>query len=86
MNSREALDILHTVPGIGVLVTDVVMPGDLDGRELCRLARQMRPALRTLLMSGYADTPDGGPGAPQPVLRKPFTPAELDAALRERLR
>ena len=83
---REALDILHTVPGIGVLVTDVVMPGDLDGRELCHLARQMRPALRTLLMSGYADTPDGGPGAPQPVLRKPFTPAELDAALRERLR
>jgi two-component system cell cycle sensor histidine kinase/response regulator CckA len=40
---------------IDLLLTDVVMPG-MNGPELARLVRELRPELVTLFMTGYADT------------------------------
>ena len=56
------------------------MPG-LDGRELSRRARVLRPRLPILLITGYA-TGDGADQAPDaPTLHKPFDRAALAAAL-----
>lgn len=53
----QALEILHAVPDIDLLFTDVVMPGGLDGGQLADAARVMRPDLRVLFTSGYAEHP-----------------------------
>lgn len=81
----EAIMLLENVPELAILVTDTVMPGGIDGRELARRARQLRPDLPILLITGYASehTLAGGTDPDIPVLRKPFGRAELDAALRD---
>lgn len=81
-HAQEALDLLQTVPDIGLLVSDIVMPGPIDGRALSRQARLSHPDMRILLISGYADEvnlprENGGPR----LLRKPFSSHELGDAL-----
>ena len=79
----EALSLLRDIDDIALLVSDTVMPGGIDGRALARHARQTRPTLPILLVTGYAsDTAltDGTP-ADIPTLRKPFDQATLAAAL-----
>ena len=70
---------------MAVLLTDVVLTGGIDGRELAECARRQRPDLRVLFTTGY--TPNaiihGGildPGVH--LLPKPFTAESLNAALR----
>jgi signal transduction histidine kinase/CheY-like chemotaxis protein len=72
---------------IDLLITDVAMPG-MSGLELARRAREVRPGLPVLLMTGYsqevvarqAEAPDGGA-----VVQKPFTRRSLLQAVREAL-
>lgn len=79
----EAAILLENVPDIATLITDTVMPGGLGGRELALLARELRPDLPVLLITGYAsdsalvDVTD----IDIPVLRKPFERNALEAAL-----
>ena len=54
-NGKEALAVLQRQPDIAILFTDVVMP-DLNGIELARQARAIRPNLFVLLASGYMNT------------------------------
>ena len=82
----EAREILDAVPGIGLLITDIVMPGSTDGRALCRHAARTRPGLRMLMISGYSDEQPGQASDPWPLLRKPFTPEELRSTLEETLK
>ncbi|MFT3759569.1 PAS-domain containing protein [Thauera sp.] len=79
----EALALLENISDIAVLVSDTVMPGGLSGHELARRARMLRPTLPILLITGYtSERPEGGDAAAQlPVLRKPFEPPALAAAL-----
>ena len=64
-----------------LLITDYAMP-HVSGTELIRQARQMRPGLPAVIITGYADAqsiskrPDD-----VPVLAKPFTPEQLGAAV-----
>ena len=75
-NGTEAADILACVQDVAILLTDVVMPGGMDGHALARLARQQRPELEIIVMSGYAAGDDIGiPGVP--LLAKPFSRADL---------
>ena len=79
-NGLEALTLLEAVDAIQLLISDTLMPG-LDGRELSRRARVLRPRLPILLITGYA-TGDGADQAPDaPTLHKPFDRAALAAAL-----
>lgn len=57
-----------------ILLSDIVMPGGMDGLELAELVEKTWPATTILLMTGYA-----GPGRSSnwPVLHKPFTPRTL---------
>ena len=82
----EAREILDAVPGIGLMITDIVMPGSTDGRALCRHAARTRPGLRMLMISGYSDEQPGQASDPWPLLRKPFTPEELRSTLEETLK
>jgi signal transduction histidine kinase len=84
-NGIEALEICERHEGpIQILVTDLVMPG-MDGPELAARARQVRPALKVLFISGYSEKAfsgheGGDPGAA--LLQKPFTPDALARRLR----
>jgi CheY-like chemotaxis protein len=76
---RAGLELLGQRADIGLVLTDVVMPG-VDGTALARTARAVRPDLPIVFMTGYA--PDGLEDGAL-VLAKPFTAAELAAKLRE---
>lgn len=78
-HGQEALEILQRMDGITLLLSDIMMPGSLDGRALARQARREGLAQQVLLMSGCA--PGNDAMADLPVLAKPFTTAELARAL-----
>jgi signal transduction histidine kinase/ActR/RegA family two-component response regulator len=87
----EALAIL-AAPQTGkvdLLLTDVVMPGGMNGVTLVGEARRHRPDLKALLTSGYlaGNVPGEGEGdtADLPLLSKPYQQADLARAIREAL-
>jgi len=72
---------------IGILLTDVVMPG-LNGRELYQRLVALRPGLRVLYMSGYPADVIASQGVLEPgvhFIAKPFPIEDLVAALRQAL-
>jgi CheY-like chemotaxis protein len=72
---EAALTILERNAQIDLLIVDYAMPG-MNGVETIRQARQRRPDLKPLLITGYAGAVGGGTEG-IPLLRKPFAPAEL---------
>jgi signal transduction histidine kinase/CheY-like chemotaxis protein len=84
-SGRAALTILERGDPCDLLVIDVVMPG-LSGRDAVRLARRARSDLKVLFVTGYADKfgfEDDGVG--DPLIKKPFKPADLADAVRQAL-
>ena len=70
-----ALDILEANRDIDIVVTDHAMPG-MNGTELARRIRKTRPELPVILVTGYADLPNGSdPSLPR--LNKPYRQQEL---------
>ncbi len=85
---KAALEVLNGAPHLDLLLTDVVMPGALNGRELADLAVRRRPGLRVLFMTGYSRDAIIRHGRLDPgvhVLGKPFSVEELAEKVRERL-
>ena len=80
-NGAEAMQILDQTPGIALLLSDVVMPGGIDGRVLAAHARERRGVARVVLMSGYA--PGGSQPTDVPMLAKPFTREQLATLLKD---
>jgi two-component system cell cycle sensor histidine kinase/response regulator CckA len=78
-NGREALELLGR-ERIDVVVTDVAMPG-LSGLHVLHGARRRRPALKVLLMSGFAPELSGMSLPGSDFLPKPFRIAELERAV-----
>lgn len=52
-NSKEALQLLQAGPLPRLVITDVIMPGDMKGNQLAVLIRKLFPEVAVLLMSGY---------------------------------
>ena len=71
---------------IDLVFTDLIMPGGISGREVAARARQLKPSVKVLLTSGYADELVHGDELEREklwILRKPYHRADLIAALRE---
>ena len=86
-NGREGLDLCGTHQGpIHMLLSDVNMP-ELSGYELADGARKLRPGMRVMFMSGYAEKvplkDEDSHGSA--FLQKPFTPFALVSKVRETL-
>jgi DNA-binding response OmpR family regulator len=75
-----AMDALRTDDAISLMVTDVGLPG-LDGRRLAEQARQHRPDVKVLLMTGYTESADVQKTLPpgMSMINKPFDLNELMA-------
>jgi len=72
-----ALEVLASHPFVDLLMVDMRMAG-MNGLELVRRARAMRPGLKALVMTGAADLPElHGSRDATAVLRKPFRAADL---------
>ncbi len=84
-DAKTALDLLATdATPIGVLFTDLVLPGGVSGLELAREARRLRPDIRVLLTSGYSrDMLDehGADAEEFQFLLKPYTTDKLIARM-----
>lgn len=64
-----------------LIVSDVVMPGEMDGVSLAQHIREVWPSQRLLLMTGYAEQLDNIKRMGFDVLPKPCTPQMLHAAI-----
>ncbi len=79
-NGLSLLQSLQCGPGIDLLVTDVGLPGSLNGRQLADAARAGRPGLPVLFITGYAHNPALGNGAAlEPGMEMMSKPFALDA-------
>jgi PAS domain S-box-containing protein len=83
----DALELLSTHPEIGLLFTDIIMPGGMTGDELAKHARGLRPDIKVLFTSGYAEPSIAGKQFTQPGswLQKPYSARALATRLRELL-
>ncbi len=69
------MNLLQTESSIALLVTDVGLPGGMNGRQVADAARALSPDLRVLFVTGYAETAVMSHGhlpAGMQVLTKPF--------------
>ncbi len=83
-DAAAAARLLENDVSVDLLFTDVVMPGEIDGRTLGQWARQERPGLKVLLTSGFPQPVDteGTPGTePLPLLKKPYSKEQLKQAV-----
>jgi two-component system, cell cycle sensor histidine kinase and response regulator CckA len=85
-SAREALEIARGHLGaIDLLITDVVMP-DMNGPELVKELAAIRPATRTLFMSGYMNDALGDQGVSPDhanFIQKPFSPRVIAQKVRD---
>jgi CheY-like chemotaxis protein len=80
-DADEAFELLKTRSDIAAILTDVDMPGSMDGFEFARLVRQGWPEVGVLVISGKT-SPDTGDLPPNATfLHKPVLPDDLVAAL-----
>jgi CheY-like chemotaxis protein len=87
-NGAEAVAVCQRHPGrIDLMLSDVIMPG-MSGPDAAARLRTLRPEMKVLYVSGYADNAIARHGRFEPgvsLLLKPFDPAELARAVRRRL-
>ncbi|MGL4859736.1 MAG: ATP-binding protein [Enterobacteriaceae bacterium] len=81
-SSRQALDLVAKSPDIHILISDLMLPGELSGAEVIAEAKKINSHLITLLITGQDIRQTADSVLPDiTVLRKPFTQQQLLAAL-----
>ena len=82
----SGLEILRSDRRIDLLVSDVGLPGGMNGRQVADAARVSRPDLKVLFITGYAENAAVGNGLLAPgmqVLTKPFVMGDLAAKVHD---
>ena len=84
-DGAAGLDILRQDRRIDLLITDVGLPGGMNGRQVADAARMARPGLKVLFITGYAETAVLDDGQLEPgmhILTKPFAMGALGSRIR----
>ncbi len=81
-NADEAIAILEARKDIGIVFTDIDMPGSMDGLKLARAIRDCWPLIELILTSGHFDVPEGDIPERGLFFSKPYHDNEIVSALR----
>jgi PAS domain S-box-containing protein len=84
-DSAAGLRILESDVVIDLLVTDVGLPGGMNGRQMADAGRVSRPAMKVLFITGYAESAAMGSGQLEPgmaILTKPFAVETMATRIR----
>ena len=84
-DGTSGLKLLQSDIGIDLLITDVGLPGGMNGRQMADAARQSRPRLKILFITGYAENAAIGNGqleAGMHVATKPFNLDKLASRIK----
>ncbi|MGC5699022.1 response regulator [Pseudomonas sp. NFXW11] len=84
-DARSAMPLLDSGQRIDLLISDVGLPG-MNGRQLAEIGRQIRPGLKVLFITGYAEHAAARGGFLEPgmqLITKPFTFDLLTAKVQE---
>lgn len=81
-DADEALRILRTSEAVDLLLTDVWMPGSMDGLKLTTVARSMRPQLKIAILSAHALVP---PPEADKMFGKPYVTERLIEGIQQLL-
>ncbi|MDN4633633.1 response regulator [Sphingomonas sp. PsM26] len=76
-DADHALSVIANHPEIGVLFTDINMPGTMDGLDLARRVHELRPDVHLIITSGkvrpsVAEIPDSGKFIEKPYQQDQF--------------
>jgi PAS domain S-box-containing protein len=85
-NGPDGLRVLRSGARVDLLITDVGLPGGMNGRQVADAARVLRPHLKVLFITGYAENAVVGNGHLDPhmaILTKPFAMEALSATIGE---
>lgn len=85
-DGAAGLNALRANTNIDLIITDVGLPGGMNGRQMADAAQALRPDVKTLFITGYAETAVIGEEALGPgmkILTKPFSIDALAARVRE---
>jgi CheY-like chemotaxis protein len=77
VDGPSGLDMLRGRQRIDLLITDVGLPG-INGRQLADQAREIRPGLKVLFITGYAGSAATSQGFLQPGMEMITKPFDLD--------
>lgn len=82
-NAAHALELIRNIRDIRIVVTDVIMPGSRNGRDMAREAKALYPDLHIIIMSGFEDLlKETQKNTDEFIsLSKPFSKIELAVAL-----
>jgi PAS domain S-box-containing protein len=86
VDAASSLKILQSGVRIDLLVTDVGLPGGMNGRQLAAAARALRPDLKVLFITGYAENAlinEGHLDVGMQIMTKPFAMDALGTKIRE---
>jgi CheY-like chemotaxis protein len=79
-DGEQALEFLESDQALAAMITDIRMPGPMDGLSLARRARELRPDIPVIYLSGYADDGDEPVDGAQ-FVRKPYRIGDIESAL-----
>jgi len=82
-NSAEALGILACHDEISILMTDVRMPGHMDGLALIAQVQIDHPAIRSIVVSGNTSAEQAGNAGALGFVAKPYLPKTMIQAVHD---
>lgn len=80
-SADEAMSTLRERDDISVVITDIEMPGSMNGLGLARIVREQMPAIRLIVVSGRASHDASEVPSGATFFSKPCDPSSLKAAV-----
>ena len=81
-NADQAIAILEKRPDISLLLTDIHMPGSMDGLKLAHAVRHRWPPIKIIIVSGQVHLTEDDMPTGSRFFRKPYEPTEVVSELR----